>query len=224
MLYFHIVNNSLFYTTVSWESTIYTTKYTVALLCCILLWSFIRTMQGSLDLISYISLCGKLHRYAALLTWTHFPHWWTFLWEILMSPMDSPKHKISNKWALMFYFIIDRTSWTHHQIAIDLRYSCVVTVMSVKHTKYHKHIHEHPTTHSFGQIKWSVIILDTIGRVRDDFVFAPSQWETMLQCNVVSHWLGACTISSLHVITGLQHTLSPYHHLMVSKVIGRRKF
>ena len=29
--------------------------------------------------------------------------------------------------------------------------------------------------------------------IRDDFVYAPSQWETTLQCNVVSHWLGACT-------------------------------
>ena len=25
----------------------------------------------------------------------------------------------------------------------------------------------------------------------DDCVYAPSQWETTLQCNVVSHWLGA---------------------------------
>ena len=28
---------------------------------------------------------------------------------------------------------------------------------------------------------------------RDHFVYAPSQWETTLQCNVVSHWLGAYT-------------------------------
>ena len=28
---------------------------------------------------------------------------------------------------------------------------------------------------------------------RDHFVFAPSQWETTLHCNVVSHWLGANT-------------------------------
>ena len=28
---------------------------------------------------------------------------------------------------------------------------------------------------------------------RDHFVYAPSQWETTLQCNVVSHWLCACT-------------------------------
>ena len=33
---------------------------------------------------------------------------------------------------------------------------------------------------------------------RDHFVYAPRQWETTLQCNVVSHWQGACTEWSLH--------------------------
>ena len=28
--------------------------------------------------------------------------------------------------------------------------------------------------------------------------FWPNQWEKTLQCNVVSHWLGACTKWSLH--------------------------
>ena len=32
---------------------------------------------------------------------------------------------------------------------------------------------------------------------RDHFVYAPSHWETSLQCNVVSHWLGAYTKWSL---------------------------
>ena len=32
---------------------------------------------------------------------------------------------------------------------------------------------------------------------RDIFVYAPCQWETMLQCNVASHWLGAYTKWSL---------------------------
>ena len=32
---------------------------------------------------------------------------------------------------------------------------------------------------------------------RGHFVYAPSQWETTLQCNVVSHWLGAFTKWSL---------------------------
>ena len=31
----------------------------------------------------------------------------------------------------------------------------------------------------------------------DHFVYAPSQWETALQCNTVSHWLGAFTKWSL---------------------------
>ena len=32
----------------------------------------------------------------------------------------------------------------------------------------------------------------------DHFLYAPSQWETTLQCNVVSHWLGALMKWSLH--------------------------
>ena len=31
----------------------------------------------------------------------------------------------------------------------------------------------------------------------DHFVYEPSQWETMLQCNIVSHWLSTCTEMSL---------------------------
>ena len=37
------------------------------------------------------------------------------------------------------------------------------------------------------------------GMYRDHFMNAPSQWETMLQCNVISHWLGAFTKRSLDV-------------------------
>ena len=33
--------------------------------------------------------------------------------------------------------------------------------------------------------------------IRDHFVYAPSQWETTLHGNVVSHWLGAYTKWSL---------------------------
>ena len=32
---------------------------------------------------------------------------------------------------------------------------------------------------------------------RDYFVYAPNQWETTLQCNIVYHWLGAYTKRSL---------------------------
>ena len=34
---------------------------------------------------------------------------------------------------------------------------------------------------------------------RDHFVYAPSQWETALQCNIVSHWLGAYSKWSLGI-------------------------
>ena len=50
-----------------------------------------------------------------------------------------------------------------------------------------------------------VVTLSPLGRfmkyiqpyTRDHFVYAPSPWETTLQCNVVSHWLGASTERSL---------------------------
>ena len=35
------------------------------------------------------------------------------------------------------------------------------------------------------------------------FVCASSQWETTLQCNVVPHWLAACTKLSLHMIASI---------------------
>ena len=38
---------------------------------------------------------------------------------------------------------------------------------------------------------------EQISPFRDHFVYTPSQWETALQCNVVSHWLGAYTKWSL---------------------------
>ena len=43
---------------------------------------------------------------------------------------------------------------------------------------------------------------------RVHFVYAPSQWETTLHCNVVSHWLGAYTKWSLryHQIFPIQRT------------------
>ena len=36
-------------------------------------------------------------------------------------------------------------------------------------------------------------------RCRDHFVYAPSQWQTTLQCNVASHWLGTYTKLSLQM-------------------------
>ena len=47
---------------------------------------------------------------------------------------------------------------------------------------------------------------------RDQFVYAPSQREATLQCNVVSHWLGACTSGSLchHTILQLDVIIITY--------------
>ena len=43
---------------------------------------------------------------------------------------------------------------------------------------------------------------DNTSRYRADSRFAPSQWETSLQSNAVSHWLGA-NLDTMYVLTAL---------------------
>ena len=42
-------------------------------------------------------------------------------------------------------------------------------------------------------------------KLRDSFVYASSLWEMTLQCNVVSHWLGASTKWSLETKAIFDH-------------------
>ena len=44
------------------------------------------------------------------------------------------------------------------------------------------------------------MLLHNTTYIRADFRFAPSQWETALDCNVVSHWPGASPESALSII------------------------
>ena len=45
-------------------------------------------------------------------------------------------------------------------------------------------------------------VCNLIPRIRDHFVYAPSQWETKLQCNTISHWPVAFTKWSLRILSG----------------------
>ena len=47
--------------------------------------------------------------------------------------------------------------------------------------------------------KWPLIPYLVL-RFRDDFEYAPSQWEMTLQCKVISYWLGACTKRPLVIV------------------------
>ena len=51
----------------------------------------------------------------------------------------------------------------------------------------------HTDGQNFGLREWRYL-----GAIhRDHFVYVPSQWEMTLQCNIISHWLGAYTKWSL---------------------------
>ena len=55
---------------------------------------------------------------------------------------------------------------------------------------------------------------------RDHFVYAPSQWETTLQCNVVSHWMGPYTKLSLLVLVIMVTSLNGNIFLITNHLCG----
>ena len=61
---------------------------------------------------------------------------------------------------------------------------------------------------------------------RDHFVYALSQWKMMLQCNVISHWLGAYTIWSLQQIshTGIKGNGCKYQDFILHRGITLQSF
>ena len=56
---------------------------------------------------------------------------------------------------------------------------------------------------SQGKAKRDVQYISWFIHTRADSRFAPSQWETALLCNDVSHWLGASLESALHTCSVL---------------------
>ena len=70
-----------------------------------------------------------------------------------------------------------------------------------------------------------------VGWIKDRFVYAPSQWETTLQCNAASHWLGAwkhidvrskeqASDTSSIMSTRIQHKYSPVTDTANLVIIG----
>ena len=67
-----------------------------------------------------------------------------------------------------------------------------------KHTGCDWHPQLMVTLFCLGCVQGSFIILILMGQWQGSFcVHEPSQWVTRLHCNVVSHWLGACTQNDL---------------------------
>ena len=68
-----------------------------------------------------------------------------------------------------------------------------------------------------GRDTLSIVTLFTINSCRADSRFAPSQWETALLCNDVSHWLGASLESALswvHTDIGCEQLRSIWYDII----------
>ena len=86
--------------------------------------------------------------------------------------------------------------------ALELLQSCTKPSICILHISFMIQV-----PNSEGNLGWwnphSLAVMfprksDVITTCRDHFVNAPSQWETTLHCNIISHWLGAYTKWSLH--------------------------
>ena len=66
------------------------------------------------------------------------------------------------------------------------------------------------------QCSWIVNeMMNDMNIARDHFVYVPSQWETTLHCNVVSHWQSTFTKRSLIALNQVEHFHTKYaHHTM----------
>ena len=111
-----------------------------------------------------------------VIKWKHFPRYWPFVLGNHRSPLNSP-HKGQWRGALLFSLICAWTNgWVNNRDGGDLRRHCAhydVTVM----------------TRCYNEPLWLWF--------RADSRLAPSPWETSLQSNAVSHWLGANLESDL---------------------------
>ena len=73
-------------------------------------------------------------------------------------------------------------------------------------------LHRHWDNHMIAPVpgQWDMWSLDLckIPSVCSHFLYAPNQWEMMLQCNAVSHWLSANITWSLHAKIALTRLLA----------------
>ena len=138
----------------------------------------------------------------------------------------SPKHhplrsKWWVSWQLLFHILVTLEATRDKSPAPFINVWGTMNKQSV-HIKYF-YFHLHTLKNFLFMVKWiqnevsnimtsfSAFMNHTcnVSYIRDHFVYAPSQWGSMLQCTVISHWLGAFTkrsktksfLNASHVIT-----------------------
>ena len=80
----------------------------------------------------------------------------------------------------------------------SLSWGILPTPAVMKHTFELDHLSVFVTWYMYSPIQQPTFDIQYDIQYRDDSRIVPSQWETSLQSNAVSHWLGANLESSLH--------------------------
>ena len=157
-----------------------------------------KTNRGHGDKIirSFPGMYTKCINYLRLL-YTRAP----FQYKEYFSKYRIPTIKIKWSWDFLLFIMEILILIRHHiyfQIALKGLYwykDAILPAYKNGATKMTAYYH-----HNWSEFRIMVrpITVPYISRVhRDHFVYAPSQWEMTLPCNVISHWLGAYTKWSL---------------------------
>ena len=60
------------------------------------------------------------------------------------------------------------------------------------------------------------VYCQSIQLIQGSFCVLPTQWETMLQCSIISHWLGVCTKWSLLIFCSILDVLHGFEEFWIS--------
>ena len=101
--------------------------------------------------------------------------------------------------------------WIIFHRQTESTYWCELTIAESPVTQFSSQMVCHLITITIAKIHVCIIFMCKKGHnfayamtayvCRDHFVYAHSQWEMMLQCNIISHWLGTCTKWSLCLVS-----------------------
>ena len=128
---------------------------------------------GSRPILEMVTFCDEV------VAWKHFRHFWCFVREIHLRPVDME----FGFWLL---------AWKEIERTVELPEFLDALTLVWRHWSDRCTIYAglYPCIQCMSIYRQ---------RCLHHFVYAPSQWETTLQCNVVSHWLSACTEWSLQL-------------------------
>ena len=107
--------------------------------------------------------------------------------------------KMSYHWAIRAIWLFPDWPTLNGVNLMDVGILTISHVLNQNNAKANAHHMPNSRALPYVCCHFRVILVPSLNGIRADFRLAPSQWETSLQSNAVSHWLGANLESALGI-------------------------